>query len=98
MTLNNDLPDCEIQKPINSFHLLYIDYVKKGESVSLVTNLTLGKECQHVCNENPTLKRASKLYGKDKERTVGGTNFEPSENIFNIQLPCNINQALDPES
>ena len=51
-----------------------------------------------MCNENPALKRAPKLYSKNKEKTVGGTNFEPSENMFKIQLLYDINQTLDPES
>jgi len=91
MTLNNNLSDCKIQKSINSSHLLYVDYTKEDESVSLATDSTSDKECQHMCNENLALKRAPKPYGKNKEKTVGGTNFEPSENMFNIQLPYNIN-------
>jgi len=91
MTLNNNLSDYKIHKSINSSHLSYVDYTKEGESVSLATDSTSGKECQHICNENPALKRAPKLYGKNKKKTVGGTNFEPSENMFNIQLLYDIN-------
>jgi len=51
-----------------------------------------------VYNKNPTLKRVSKPHGKDKERNESSTNFEPLENMFNMQLPYNSNQTLDPES
>ena len=42
--LNNDLPNCKIQELINSFHLSYTDYIKKDESVSLVTDSTSYKK------------------------------------------------------
>ena len=84
ITFNNDLPDCEIQEPIDSSHLLYTDYTKEDESVSLVTGSNLGKEGQHVYNENLALKKASKPHSKDKKRNGSSINFELSENIFNI--------------
>ena len=84
MTLNNNLSDCEIQESINSFYLLYTDYAKEGKSVSLVTDLTSGKKYQCMCNGNPVLRRAPKPYDKGKKKTVGDTNFEPLENVFNI--------------
>jgi len=66
---------------------LYVDYAKKGESVSLATDSTSGKKSQCVYNENPILKKVLKLHSKDKERNEGGTNFELLENMFNVYLP-----------
>ena len=91
MTLNNNLPDSEMQEPINSSQLSYADKAKKGESVSMATDSTSDKEYQCVCNENSTLKRAPKLHSKSKEKTVDGANVEPSENMYNMQLLYDIN-------
>jgi len=63
-----------------------------------VADSTSGKEGQCVYNKNSAVKRAPKLYSKDKKRNENSTNFELLENMFNMYLPYDSNQALDLKS
>ena len=57
---------------------------KGGEDnpVSKVADSSTTKEQQYVCNENLALSRAPNL----------------DKHVYNIQIPYDVNQALDPES
>ena len=61
----------------------------------MVTDKDSASESQYVCNKTPALKKVPKSYDKDKGRTINETNLNLLENMINIQLPYDINQAIE---
>jgi len=79
----NDLPDNkEVREPINSLQLFYAATGGQDNQVSKVADSSFFKEQQCVFNEDPALNRTT----------------NSNEHMFNMQLPYNVNQALDAES
>lgn len=86
----NDLLDDMTVDPINCSQLLYNNEDGgKGNPVSKVANPNntkeqqhVYKEQQHVCNEDLAMKRAP----------------NSNEHVYNMQIPYDVNQALDPKS
>ena len=97
MVINNDLPDIEIWDPINSSQLSYAGKTEVEDLVRMATDKNSTSKNQCVCNKTPTLKKVLKPYSKDKDRTIKDSNFNSLENILNIQLLYNINQAMKPD-
>jgi len=83
--------------PINCSQLSYEGNVEVGDLVKMATDKHSTKENQHVCNEVPALKKVSKPCDKNKGVIIDKTNSSPSQNTINIQLPYNINQAIEPD-
>ena len=97
MEISNKLPEVNSIDSINSFQLSYAITAKVGSSVSLVTNKKAASNSQHV--NNPILKKGSKLCGNGKGILIKSVNTTPSEHMSdNVQIPYNVNQAVDPES
>ena len=100
--INNNLPEKITIKPIDSFQLSYAGAVEVGSSVSLAADKELAITSQCIYNKMPAFKKVSKPYGKDKSKQIEETNPSSSKNIsnnmFNMQLLYNINQAINLES
>ena len=80
--LNNVSNSEEIREPIDSSQLFYAKWRGKGNPVSKVADSSISREQQHISNENPALSRVT----------------NSNEHIFNIQIPYDVDQELDPES
>ena len=80
--LNNLPDDEEIREPIGSSQLFYVEGGGEGNPVSKAADSSTSKEQQCVNNEIPALSRAT----------------NSNEHGFNVQIPYDVNQALDPES
>jgi len=93
--MNTILPD-EVQEPINSSQLSYASNKGKdnrGEQVSKVTDNSIQKNTPHVSNKVSALKSIPTTCGEHAVNKT--TNSRPLQKVFNIQLPYNINQALE---
>ena len=84
MEINNNLPNIETQKPINSSQLSYIGEVEISNLVKLVSNKEFTSNSQYVCNKILALKKKSKLYSKDKGKIIKGTSSSLSKSVINI--------------
>ena len=93
MEINNNLPDKDLEKLIDKSQLSYASTVDNGNNVRKAAD-----NGPNLDKKNLALKKAPEPCGKWKVSTVEYTNLEILENMFNIQLPYNINQALDSES
>ena len=82
MEINNDLPEEEIQKPIDSSQLSYEENTKVGDSVSKVIDELSPKEGQHAHNKALALKNTPKLWGKGVPNN--NSNMISSQNTINI--------------
>ena len=103
MEINNELSDNESSfNLVNSSQLSYIETIKMGKSVSLVTNKETASNSQHVDNKISALKRAPKPHSKSKGKQIESAESaffkHASNNIYNIQILYNMNQAVDLES
>ena len=79
----NNLPnDDEVGKPINRSQLSHMEGEKEDNPVSKVTDSSISRKQQCVSNEDPALSKIT----------------NPNEHVFNVQIPYNINEALDSES
>ena len=95
MECNNNLPDDNIQEPINSSQLFYKKHLKDEVPVSIATDSNNTETPQCVSHKGPILNTMHKLYGKTS--TINSLNNVPQE-TFNIQLPYNIDQAIDQDA
>jgi len=98
MELNNDLPDIESQRSIDSSQLSNVGEAKVGDLVRLATDKDSASNSQCVCNETPALKRKPQPHGKSKGKLIDGPSSSSSKNIVNTQLPYNINQAMESDT
>ena len=79
----NDLLDNEdLREPIDRFQLLYVTSEEQMNQVSVVANLINNMREQYISIEDPALNFSCRS----------------NENMFNVHLPYDINQALDPKS
>ena len=93
MEINNNLSNKDLEKLIDKSQLSYASTVGNENNVRKAADNGPNSD-----KENLALKKAPEPCGKEKVSTVEYTNLETSENMLNIQLPYDINQALDPES
>ena len=72
------------------------------DSASLATDKKMASNKQHVNNKVPALKKMPKLHGKDKGKWIEGgeptSSKHMSNNVYNVQIPYDVNQAVNPES
>ena len=74
IVINNNFPNEDFKKPINSSQLSYKDDSQKRDYVSKMTDLVLSRGPQHVSNEVPTLN------------TSNAPCVDDDDDIINIQL------------
>ena len=93
--VDNNKPEEDIRKPIDSSQLSYKNATNKGKSVSRVTNTfpTDRKQCES--NMALALKTAPQPQGRVSD--INSSNSS-QQSTLNIQLPYNINQAMDQDS
>ena len=80
--LNNCLKDKDLREPIDKSQLLYVTPRKQGNQVRVVADPTNNTREQYVPIEGLALN----------------ISCSSNKNMFNMQLPYDINQALDPKS
>lgn len=100
--VNNELPKKDSTDLINNSHLSYARIAKVDSLVSLATNKKMASNNQHVDNKVSTLKRVSKLHDNSKGKQIKSSNSTSlkyiSDNVYNMQILYDINQAVDLES
>ena len=90
MEIQNNLLNEDIQKLVDSSQLSYTSNNKQiSNSVRKTTDNNTQKGAQCVCNKVLAFNNISKL--QDKDITNNNNNTCPSQEVFNIQLPYNIN-------
>ena len=94
--MNNNPPELESQKLINSSQLSYKGNIETEYSVSMATDKPPPKEEQHVQNKILDLKTTSKI--QDKSMPNKNSNISSFQNTINIQLLYNINQATEQDT
>lgn len=94
MEINNDLPDIDIQKPINSSQLSYQENSEEDTSVSKAANTKFSEKRQCVSHEAPALKTRHKPQSEDISNNNSNGILQET---LNIQLPYNINQAMNQD-
>jgi len=60
MEINNDILNINCQEPIDCSQLSYERNIEIDDLVRTVTDKSFTKEEQYICNETPTIKKASK--------------------------------------
>ena len=83
MVLNNDLPDKEVVKPVNSSQLSYKDKSEERNTVSKATDHESTRRWQCAWNEAPALDTSTAQH--------------VDNNIINIQLPYDPDQPTEPD-
>ena len=97
MEINNNLPDEDVQGPIDSSQLSYNNNVEVGYSVRKAGDNHPPRDSQHVQSEAPALKNTPKSQDESVSNN-NNTNTCPSQNTINIQLPYDVNQATEQDS
>jgi len=102
MEINNELPKVDSIDPIDSSQLSYTRIVKVDDSVSPATNKEMASNSQYVNNKIPAFKKKPKPHSNSNSTQIEGVNSTFSEhmsdNVVNIQIPYDANQAVNPES
>ena len=94
--MNNNLSEVESQKPINSSQLSYEGNTEIEHSVSMATDKPPPKKKQHIKNKALDLKTTYKLQGKSMPNK--NSNTSSFQNMINIQLLYDINQATEQDT
>jgi len=86
MEINNDLPDDDFKKPVDSSQLSYKDKSQQENCVSKMTDLELPSSLQHTSNKASALNTLNTPCVDDN-----------SDNIINIQILYNPDSPTEPE-
>ena len=95
MEVDNNKPEEDIRKPIDSSQLFYKDVINKCKSVSRITNTFSANGKQYKSNIALALKNVSQPQGR-----VSDINSSNSSQLLtlNIQLPYDVNQVMGQDS
>jgi len=99
MEIINNILNKDVQKLVDSLQLLYAsnnEETGKGKTVSKATNNSLQNKTSYSYNEALALNNTPNP--QDESISNNNTNMCPLQEIFNIQLPYKINQAIEQNS
>ena len=102
MEINNEHPKEDSTNSVDSSQPFYAEIAKIDDLVSLATDKEIASNSQCVNNKVPALNKVPKLHSKGKGKWIKSSKPISSEhisnNVYNMQIPYNINQAVNLKS